>query len=139
MAITQTWTTSFKEELFLGVHDLDTDVLKIALYTSAANLGPATTVNTTTAEVSGTGYTAGGETLTNVTVSSANEIAYVDFDNPTWAGASFTARGALIYNSSKSNKAMFVLDFGTNQTAVNENFVIDLPANNSTFAIIRLS
>ena len=139
MAITQTWTTSFKEELFLGVHDLDTDVLKIALYTSAANLGPATTVYTTTAEVSGTGYTAGGETLTNVTVSSANEIAYVDFDNPTWAGASFTARGALIYDSSKSNKATFVLDFGTNQTAVNENFVIDLPANNSTFAIIRLS
>lgn len=139
MAITQTWTTSFKEELFLGVHDLDTDVLKIALYTSDAVLGPATTVYTTTGEVSGTGYTAGGETLTNVTVSSANEIAYVDFGNPTWSGASFTTRGALIYNSSKSNKAMFVLDFGKNQTTANENFVIDLPANNSTFAIIRLS
>jgi hypothetical protein len=139
MAITQTWTTSFKRQLLLGEHDLDTDVLKIALYTSSADLGADTTVYTTTAETSGTGYTAGGNTLTNVTVSSGNGIAYVDFDNPTWAGASFTARGALIYNSSKSNKAMFVLDFGSNQTAVNENFVIDLPANNPTFAIIKLT
>jgi hypothetical protein len=138
MAITQTWTTSFKRQVLLGEHDLDTDVLKIALYTSAAILGPDTTVYTTVGETSGTGYTAGGITLTNVTVSSGNGIAYVDFDNPTWAGASFTARGALIYNSSKSNKSMFVLDFGTNQTAVNENFVIDLPANNPTFAVIKL-
>lgn len=138
MAITQTWTTSFKRQVLLGEHDLDTDVLKIALYTSAAILGPDTTVYTTVGETSGTGYTAGGITLTNVTVSSGNGIAYVDFDNPTWTGASFTARGALIYNSSKSNKSMFVLDFGTNQTAVNENFVIDLPANNPTFAVIKL-
>jgi hypothetical protein len=139
MAITQTWTTSFKRELFLGEHDLDTDVLKIALYTSVAILGPDTTVYTTVGETSGTGYTAGGITLTNVTVNSGNGIAYVDFDNPSWAGASFTARGALIYNSSKSNKSMFVLDFGTNQTANNENFVLDLPANNPTFALIKLS
>ena len=138
MAITQTWTTSFKRQVLLGEHDLDTDVLKIALYTSAAILGPDTTVYTTVGETSGTGYTAGGITLTNVTVSSGNGIAYVDFDNPTWTGASFTARGALIYNSSKSNKSMFVLNFGTNQTAVNENFVIDLPANNPTFAVIKL-
>ena len=139
MAITQTWTTSFKRQLLLGEHDLDTDVLKIALYTSAADLGPDTTVYTTTGETTGSGYTAGGNTLTNVTVSSGNGVAYVDFDNPTWAGSSFTARGALIYNSSKSNKAMFVLDFGSNQTTVNENFVIDLPANNPTFAIIKLT
>ena len=139
MAITQTWTTSFKRQLLLGEHDLDTDVLKIALYTSAAELGQDTTVYTTTGETTGSGYTAGGNTLTNVTVSSGNGIAYVDFDNPTWAGASFTARGALIYNSSKSNKAMFVLDFGSNQTTANENFVIDLPANNPTFAIIKLT
>lgn len=138
MAITQTWVTSFKRQLLLGEHDLDTDTLKIALYTSLANLGPDTTVYSATNEVTGTGYTAGGETLTNVTVSQGNGIAYVDFDNPTWAGASFTARGALIYNSSKANKAMFVLDFGMNQTAVNENFVLDLPANNPTFAIIKL-
>jgi hypothetical protein len=139
MAITQTWTTSFKRQVLLGEHDLDTDVLKIALYTSSANLGEDTTVYTTVGETSGTGYTAGGIVLMNVTVSSGNAIAYVDFDNPSWAGASFTARGALIYNSSKANKSMFVLDFGTNQTAVNENFVIDLPANNPTFAIIKLA
>lgn len=138
MAITQTWVTSFKRQLFLGEHDLDTDTLKIALYTSLATLGPDTTVYSTTNEVVGTGYTAGGLVLTNVTVSQGNGIAYVDFDNPAWAGASFTTRGALIYNSSKANKAMFVLDFGMNQTAVNENFVLDLPANNPTFAIIKL-
>lgn len=138
MAITQTWVTSFKRQLFLGEHDLDTDVLKIALYTSLATLGPDTTVYSATNEVTGTGYTAGGLTLTNVTVSQGNGIAYVDFSNPTWAGASFTTRGALIYNSSKANKAMFVLDFGMNQTAVNENFVLDLPANNPTFALIKL-
>lgn len=138
MAITQTWVTSFKRQLFLGEHDLDTDTLKIALYTSLANLGPDTTVYSATNEVVGTGYTAGGLVLTNVTVSQGNGIAYVDFDNPAWAGASFTTRGALIYNSSKANKAMFVLDFGMNQTAVNENFVLDLPANNPTFAIIKL-
>ena len=138
MAITQTWVTSFKRQLLLGEHDLDTDTLKIALYTSLATLGPDTTVYSTTNEVTGTGYTAGGLTLTNVTVSQGNGIAYVDFDNPAWAGASFTTRGALIYNSSKSNKAMFVLDFGMNQTAVNENFVLDLPANNPTFALIKL-
>jgi hypothetical protein len=72
-------------------------------------------------------------------VNSGDGIAYVSFDNPTWAGASFTTRGALIYNSSKANKALFVLDFGINQTAVNANFVIDLPANNPTFALIKLS
>jgi hypothetical protein len=139
MAITQTWTTSFKEQVLLGQHDLETDVLKIALYTSAANLGPDTTAYTTTGESSGAGYTAGGITLTNVSVSSGNNIAYVSFDNPTWSGSSFTARGALIYNSSNANKSMFVLDFGTNQTTVNENFVIDLPADNPTFAVIKLS
>lgn len=139
MAITQTWTTSFKQQVLLGEHDLDTDVLKIALYTDAAILGPDTTVYTTAGEISGTGYTAGGNVLINVTVNSGNGIAYVSFDNPTWVGASFTTRGALIYNSSKSNKAMFVLDFGTNQTAVNETFVLDLPADNPTFAVIKLS
>lgn len=138
MAITQTWTTSFKEQLFLGEHDLEADVLKIALYTSLANLGPSTTVYTTDYEVSGIGYTTGGETLVNVTVSSGNDIAYVSFDNPSWSGTSFTTRGALIYNSSKANKAMFVLDFGRNQTTNNENFVINLPADNPTFALIRL-
>jgi hypothetical protein len=139
MAITQTWTTSFKRQILLGEHDLDTDVLKIALYTDTAILGPDTTVYTTVGETTGSGYTAGGISLTNVTVNSGNGIAYVSFDDPSWAGASFTARGALIYNSSKSNKSMFVLDFGTNQTAVSETFMLDLPADNPTFALIKLS
>ena len=138
MAITQTWTTSFKEQLFLGQHDLETDVLKIALYTDTAVLGPDTTVYTTTAQTSGAGYTAGGQVLTNVAVSTGSGIAYVSFDNPSWPGASFTAIGALIYNSSKSNKSMFVLNFGTNQTAVNSTFTLELPTNNPTFALIRL-
>ena len=138
MAITQTWTTSFKRQILLGEHDLDTDVLKIALYTDTATLGPDTTVYTTSSETSGSGYTAGGIVLTNVTVSTGSGIAYVSFDNPSWPGASFTARGALIYNSSKSNKSMFVLNFGTNQTAVNSTFALELPTNNPTFALIRL-
>lgn len=138
MAITQTWTTSFKRQVLLGEHDLDTDVLKIALYTDLADLGPNTTVYSSTAEVSGAGYSSGGLTLTNVTVSQGDGIAYVDFDDPIWAGSSFTTRGALIYNTSKSNKAIFVLDFGKNQTMVNETFRIIMPANNPTFALIKL-
>jgi hypothetical protein len=139
MAITQTWATSFKRQVLLGEHDLDTDVLKIALYTDTAILGPDTSVYTTVSETSGAGYVAGGIVLVNVTVNQGNGIAYVSFDNPSWAGASFTARGALIYNSSKANKAMFVLDFGLNQTAVSENFVLALPADNPTFSLIKLT
>ena len=138
MAITQTWTTSFKYQILLGEHDLDTDVLKMALYTSAASLGADTTAYTTSGETTGTGYTAGGIVLTNVTVSSGNGIAYVDFDDPTWSGTSFTTIGALIYNSSKSNKSIAVLNFGQNQTTTNENFVLQMPSNNPTFALIRL-
>jgi len=138
MAITQTWTTSFKQQVLLGVHDLDTDVLKIALYTPSANLGADTTIYSPTNEVSGPGYTEGGQILTNVTVSAGNGIAFVDFDNPNWPGSSFTTLGALIYNSSKQNKSMFVLNFGTDQTTVNATFQIIMPANNPTFAVIRL-
>ncbi len=138
MAITQTWTTSFKYQILLGEHDLDTDVLKMALYTSAASLGADTAAYTTSGETTGTGYTAGGIVLTNVTVSSGNGIAYVGFDNPTWSGTSFTTIGALIYNSSKSNKSIAVLNFGQNQSTTNENFVLQMPSNNPTFALIRL-
>jgi len=138
MAITQTWTTSFKYQILLGEHDLADDVLKMALYTSSALLGADTTVYTTTGETSGTGYTAGGVVLTNVTVSSGNGIAYVNFDNPTWSGTSFTTIGALIYNSTKSNKSIAVINFGQTQSTTNENFVLQMPANNPTFALIRL-
>ena len=139
MAITQALTTSFRRQLMLGEHDLDTDVLKLALYTSSATLGPQTTAYSTESEVVGQGYTAGGVTLTGVTVSSSNGVAYMSFDNPQWVAASFTCRGALIYNSSKSNKSIAVLDFGTDQTALGQVVNISLPPNNFASAIIRLT
>lgn len=137
--ITSGLTNSFKQQLFLGQHDLLTDVLKIALYTSAADLGPYTTVYSTTDEISGTGYAAGGEILLNVTVgvSQSLNVAYVSFDNPTWAASTFTTRGALIYNSSKSNKSIAVINFGSDQTTLNQAFQIQLPTNNPETALIR--
>ena len=139
--ITAGLTNSFKEQLLLGQHDLETDVLKIALYTANAVLGPDTTAYTTTEEVSGTGYVAGGATLTNVTVelSLSLGVAYVSFDNPTWNAATFTTRGALIYNSSKSNKSVAVLNFGVDQTMLSQQFQIQLPTNNAEMAIIRVT
>jgi len=114
--ITAGLTNSFKYQLLLGQHDFSVDTIKIALYTVSADMGPATTVYTTTNEVTGTGYTAGGVTATNVTVTLSNGVAFVDFDDPTWAGATFTTQGALIYNASKSNKSVGLLNFGQNRT-----------------------
>lgn len=139
MAIVQNMCNSFKQECLLGEHDLDTDVLKIALYTSAANLSATTTAYSATDEASGTGYTAGGQNLANVTVSLSSGVAYVSFDNPSWPGASFTARGALIYNSTVSNKAVAVIDFGEDKTASATTFTIVLPSNSPTAAIIRFA
>lgn len=136
--ITAGLTNSFKEQLLLGQHNLETDVLKMALYTEDAVLGPDTTVYTTTQEISGTGYTAGGEILVNVTVSLGNGVAYASFDNPTWLATSFTTRGALIYNVTKSNKSIAVINFGSNQTTLNQNFQIQLPTNNPETALIRI-
>jgi hypothetical protein len=135
---TQTWTTSFKQQVLLGQHDLETDELRIALYTSNATLGPDTTEYSTTDEVVGLGYTGGGQLLVNVTVSAGNGIAYVSFDNPLWAGTTFTTLGALIYNATNSDKSIAVLNFGTEQTTVNQTFEIMLPANNPTFAFMQL-
>ena len=132
-------TNSFKEQLLLGVHDFSTDVMKIALYTAAADLGPATTQYTATNEVTGPGYTAAGEVLTGVTVSLSQGIAFVSFNNPTWNAATFTTRGALIYNSSKANKSVGVLNFGLDQTMLNQQFQIQLPTNNAEMAIIRVT
>jgi hypothetical protein len=134
--ITQGQTTSFKEELYEGVHDLLTDTLKIALYTAFADIGSSTTVYTTTNEVSGGGYTAGGETLTGVTINASGNTAYVSFNNVSWAGATFTARGALIYNSSKANRSIAVLNFGADRTGAGV-FTITFPPNNATNAVIR--
>ena len=136
--ITAGLTTSFKKEVLLGVHDLVNDVLKIALYTSAAELGPSTTVYSTTNEVSGTGYIAGGEVLVNVIVQQGNGTGYATFDNPSWPGANFTARGALIYNFTKGNKSIGVFNFGSDQTMNNQGFTIQLPADNPETAVIRI-
>lgn len=134
--IEQTQTTSFKVEVYEGVHDLLTDTLKIALYTANADLGPQTTIYTTTEEVVGTGYVAGGQVLTGVTVESSGTTAYVNFANVTWNPASFTTRGALIYNASKGNKAIAVLNFGNDKTC-NTTFTVTMPANTNTTALIR--
>ena len=139
MAISQAMCSSFKQQLLLGEHDLDTDVIKIALYTSAATSSAATTAYTTSDEVVGTGYTAGGNTLTGATVSLSGTTAFVDFSDTTWSTATITARGALIYNSSKSNKAIAVLDFGADKTSTAGDFTVQFPTNDASSAIIRIA
>lgn len=136
--IVQTQTTSFKAQLYEGVHNLLTDSLYIALYTANANLDAATTVYTTDSEITGTGYTAGGKLITGVTVQSDGYTAYVSFANPSWTPAAFTTRCALIYNSTKGNKSIAVLDFGSDKTCTST-FVITLPANTASSALIRSS
>ena len=124
MAITAAFCNSFKQELLAMSPHTAADVFKIALYTSTATLSKATTAYSATNEVSGTGYTAAGATLSGFSVTLDTDTAILDWTtDPTWATSTITARGALIYNSSKANKAMFVLDFGRNQTTNNENFV----------------
>ena len=138
MAIVQTQTTSFKAELYQGIHDLTTDVIKIALYTASANLNEDTTVYSATNEVANTGtYAAGGAQLTPITVSSSGYTAYVGFPNISWTGV-ITARCALIYNSSQGNKSIAVLDFGSDKTSA-VTFTITMPANTATAALIRSS
>ena len=139
MAITQAMCSSFKQQILLGEHDLDTDVIKLALYTSAATLSAATTAYSTSDEVVGTGYTAGGNTLTGATVSLSGTTAYVDFSDTTWSTATITARGALMYNSSKSNKAIAVLDFGADKTSTAGDFTVQFPTNDSSSAIVRIA
>ena len=135
-SIVQTQTTSFKKELYQGIHDLSTDVLKIALYTANADLNQTTTVYTTSSEVTGTGYVAGGITLTGTTINSDGYTAYVNFNNAVF-NASVTARCALIYNVTQGNKSIAVLDFGSDKTSTN--FTITMPANTATAALIRSS
>jgi len=138
MAISQCMVTSFKAEILGGVQDLDTDVIKIALYTSAATIDNSTTVYSATNEVSGAGYTAGGKTLT-CTVTLSGNYAILDFADISWTTASFTSRGALVYNSSKANKSIFVLDFGTDKSSSNGTFTIQFPVADATNAIIRIA
>ena len=142
MSIVQTQTTSFKAELYQGIHDLTTDVIKIALYTANASLNADTTVYSATNEVAATGtYVAGGATMTGITVSTSDYTAYVNFANVSWTAA-LTARCALIYNSSVkeglSGRSIAVLDFGADKTSTTT-FLITMPANTSTTALIRSS
>ena len=140
MAITQAVCNSFKQELLQGLHDLDGNTLKLALFTSSATLGATTTAYSTTNEASGTGYTAGGATIANVAVALSGTTAYVDFDDVAFTGATITdAAGALIYNSSASNKAVAVIDFGSTKSVSGGTLTVTLPTASATTALIRIS
>ena len=136
MSILQTQTTSFKAELYQAVHDLTTDDLYMALYTGNADLNENTTVYTTSNEVSGGGYVAGGVLMTGATIATSGFTAYVNFDDVLFSAA-VTARCALIYNASKGNKAIAVLDFGSDKTS--SDFTVTMPSNTATTALIRSS
>jgi len=139
MSIVQTQTTSFKAQLYQGIHDLTTDVIKIALYTANANLNEDTTAYSSVNEVAATGtYVLGGQTMTGITVSTSDYTAYVGFNNVSWTGV-ITARCALIYNDTVVGKpSIAVLDFGADKTSTTT-FLITMPANTSTTALIRSS
>ena len=138
MSIIQTQTTSFKAQLYQGIHDLTTDVIKIALYTASADLNEDTTVYSATNEVAATGtYPTGGSQLTPITVSTSGYTAYVSFPNITWTAA-ITARCALIYNVTQGNKSVAVLDFGSDKTSTTT-FTITMPTNGPTTSLIRSS
>lgn len=137
MSIVQTQTTSFKKELYTAVHNLSTDTIKIALYTANVDLNEDTTVYSSTNEVVATGYTAGGQIMTGVAISSSGSVAYVNWANVSWSGA-ITARCALMYNVTQGNKSIAVLDFGSDKTSTTT-FTITMPANTSTTALIRSS
>jgi hypothetical protein len=136
--IVQTITTSFIVDMFKGVQDLSTDIVKMALYTADANLNASTTVYSSTSEVTSSNYTAGGAVCQNVTVNQSSGTVFVSFDNVSWTSVSFTCRGALIYNATQGNKSIAILNFGSDKTA-GPNFVVTLPANTATSALIRSS
>tara|TARA_R110000822_G_scaffold14327_1_gene50576 strand:+ start:758 stop:1186 length:429 start_codon:yes stop_codon:yes gene_type:complete len=142
MAITQAMCTSFKEALLNAEMDFSSgtaQTYKIALYTSAATLGATTTVYSSTNEVSGTGYTAGGNTLTLVPATTSGTVAYIDFSDSTWAASTITARGALIYQAGGTTPAVAVLDFGADKASTDGDFTIQFPVADSSNAIIRLA
>lgn len=139
MAIQQTLTTSFKLGMVQAEQDLATDTLYIALYTAFSDIGPNTTEYTTTNEIVGTGYTAGGKVLTGVTIAASTDgVIYINFNNVVWTPAAFTCRGALIYNATQANKSVAVLDFGSDKTSTNT-FTITMPVNTATTALLRFT
>jgi hypothetical protein len=141
MAITQAMATSFKVQLLNGQQNFSADTFKLALYTSSADLGENTTAYSATNEVPSTGnYSAGGNTLTvSVTPTNTGNVAFISFSNSSWANATITANGALIYNNSLSNAAVAVLAFGGDKTSTNGTFAVNFPTADATSAIIRLT
>lgn len=134
MAITTAVCNSFKQEILEGVHE-STDTYKIALYTDAATLGASTTAYSASNEASGTGYSAGGLTLSGYSSGLSGSTAYLTFTDPVWSNSTITARGCLIYNSSQSNKAVAVFDFGQNVSSVNGSFTVDFPGTGASSLI----
>lgn len=142
MAISTAMCTSFKSQLMSALHDFDNpggNTFKIALYTSSAVLGASTTAYSATNEVTGTGYTAGGNTLTSVSPTTSGTTAYVDFADTTWSNSTITANGALIYNANATNASVVVLAFGSDKSSSNGDFTIVFPTANATDAIIRIA
>jgi hypothetical protein len=147
--ISQAMSTSFKVEILDGIHNFGTgvvrastaaDTFKIALYTSSATLDATTTTYTTSNEVVGTGYTAGGNTLTvSVVPVSSGTTAYLSFSNSSWSTATITARGALIYNATQGNKAVAVLDFGSDKSSSAGTFTIVFPTADASNSILRIA
>jgi len=142
VAITQTMCTSFKKALLDGEMDFSSNTsqtFKIALFTSAATLNADTTAYTSSDEVVGTGYTAGGNTLTVVAPATSETTAFLDFSDTTWSSATITARGALIYQSGGSNPAVAVLDFGSDKSTVADSFTVQFPTADASTAIVRIA
>jgi hypothetical protein len=142
MAIQQGLTNSFKQEMLQSGQNIVTDTLYMALYTAFSDIGQLTTVYTTSNEVTGTGYTAGGVEVTGavLTTETTGPVAgtvYVNFDNVSWPGANFTARGALIYNVTQGNKSIAVIDFGSDKTFSSTSNTVTMPENTATTALIR--
>ena len=137
--IQQCICTSFLLELLSGTHNLASDTLKVALFTNSASLAKTTTVYSTTGEISATGYTAGGATLTKSLVATSDGGYEVVFSQVTWGSSNISAaRGALIYNSSKSNKAIAVLNFGSDKASISSSFVLKFPATGSQYPVLKI-
>jgi len=146
VAITQAMTTSFKQQLLEGKHNFRSGghTFNIALFTSSATLDATTTDYSTSNEASGSGYTAGGQALTNVNPTTSGTTAFTDFADETFSSASITARGALVYNTtteggSGTTDAVIVLDFGADKTSTSGDFTIQFPAADASNAIIRIA
>jgi len=145
MAIAQAICNSFKTELLGGIHDLDTDVFKIALFRATGSIvgtfGAATTnySNMGADEATGTGYAAGGQVLTGAVLGSGSNVSWLDFADAVWSGLTLTARGALIYNSSKANRAVAIWDFGADKIVVDGMLTVQFPAPDAANALLRLA